>query len=307
MNTSPLDPATMCDSVWAVPPLARRDDGAIDADANRAIARHIEAGGISTLLYGGNAIFYHLTLGDYESALETISEVAGESTTVVPSLGPAFGTMLDQINVISPFEFPTAMILPQRDIVTSTGFARAVREVSDRLGRPVVLYLKYERMLSPSDVASLVDDGCISAIKWAVVRDDHTVDDELRELCEMVDPKLMLSGLGDQPALVHMDQFGLGGFTTGTGCVAPRMSATLLAAIRSGDHDRAEEIRQAFLPLEDLRNAWGPITVLHEAVQAAGIAATGPVTPLLCEPNDEQSEAIAAATQQVLQFERSMG
>ena len=55
MNPRPPTPDDLAGSVLAVPPLARRPDLSIDAAANRALIRHIEAGGVRILLYGGNA------------------------------------------------------------------------------------------------------------------------------------------------------------------------------------------------------------------------------------------------------------
>jgi dihydrodipicolinate synthase/N-acetylneuraminate lyase len=78
-----------------------------------------------------------------------------------------------------------------------------------------------------------------------------------------------------------MRDFGLGGFTTGCGCVSPKLSVALRQAAARGDWAEAERLRALFEPLEDLRNAISPICVLHEAVAAAGIADTGPLLPLL--------------------------
>ena len=64
-------------------------------------------------------------------------------------------------------------------------------------------------------------------------------------------------------------------------CVAPKLTATMLSAIRAGDFATAEKIRLLCKPLEDLRNAINPVRVLHEAVRLAGIADTGPLLPLM--------------------------
>ncbi|EAQ81717.1 dihydropicolinate synthase-like protein [Blastopirellula marina DSM 3645] len=281
--------------------MARSAAGALDREENTKIIRHIEQGGISTLLYGGNAIFYHLTLAEYRTALELISQCAAADTLVIPAIGPAYGTMLDQAEILQDFDFPTAMILPQRDVVSSAGIASAVRKIAERLGKPIVLYLKYDRTVSVADAAALVNDGLISAIKYAVVREDYTQDDYLRELTDKVDTSLILSGLGDQPAIVHMQDFGLGGFTTGCGCVFPQLSVALLQAIQAKKWDEAESIREQFLPLERLRDSLGPISILHRATELAGIAKTGPIIPLLSEPDDAIKTRISAALQQMSQ------
>jgi hypothetical protein len=46
--------------VFAVPPLAHAADGTLDRAQNERMIRHIEAGGLTMMMYGGNANFYHL-------------------------------------------------------------------------------------------------------------------------------------------------------------------------------------------------------------------------------------------------------
>ncbi len=299
MDTQALTTDTIARSVWAVPSLARSSDGTLCRAENEKIIRHIEQGGITTLLYGGNAIFYHLTLAEYRTALELISGLAAESSLVIPAVGPAYGTMMDQADILKDFDFPTVMVLPQRDVITSAGFATGVRHLSEKLGKPIVLYLKYDGVMTAEDATSLVNDGLISAIKYAVVRDDYTRDSYLSSLTSKIDTKLILSGLGDQPAIVHMQDFNLGGFTTGCGCVFPKLSMDLLKAIQAGNWDEAESLREKFLPLEQLRDSLGPITILHRATELAGIAQTGPISPLLSAPEASIDEKIAASIKQI--------
>jgi dihydrodipicolinate synthase/N-acetylneuraminate lyase len=104
-----------------------------------------------------------------------------------------------------------------------------------------------------------------------------------------------VSGIGEQPAIVHLRNFGVGGFTSGCVCVAPARSQAMLRAIQANDFDLAERIRVSFRPLEDLRNAIQPIRVLHHAVAAAGIADTGPMQPMLGELDDMQRASVAQA------------
>ena len=74
----------------------------------------------------------------------------------------------------------------------------------------------------------------------------------------------------------------------------------MLAALKAGDYETAETIRQTFEPLENLRNAINPIRVLHTAVAEAGIADTGPILPLLHEVNDQERANIAEAAKTLL-------
>jgi dihydrodipicolinate synthase/N-acetylneuraminate lyase len=301
MDASPtLTKAHLERSVMAVPPLARSAAETIDRAANEKIIRHIEAGGVSLLLYGGNANLYHLPLEEYEPLLGLLAETAGPSTLVVPSAGPTYGLLLEHAKVIRRHRFQTVMVLPQQGITTSAGVATGVRKFVEAAGVPALLYIKHDGYIEPADAARLCNDGLISAIKYATVRENPAHDPYLRDLIGMVDPAMIISGIGEQPAIVHLRDFGLGGFTTGCGCVAPALSQAMLAAIRRHDWDEAERIRKLFEPLEDLRNAISPIRVLHEAVAGAGIAATGPLLPLLDPVEEEHRPAIGAAAKALL-------
>ena len=299
MNTNAITPDTLANSVIAVPPLARDADLKVCATENATIMRHLEAGGVRTLLYGGNAMFYHIALAEYAGTLAILQENAGVDTVVIPSVGPAFGTTLDQAAVLRDFDFPTAMVLPARDIATPDGVATGIRKFAEAYGKPIVLYIKFEGYLEPEYAQTLVDEGLVSWIKYAIVREDTAKDDDLRELVDLVDPQRIVSGIGEQPAIVHLRDFDVESFTSGCVCIAPSLSMDMLRALKASDHETAETIRQTFKPLEDLRNAINPIRVLHAATGEAGIAATGPILPLLHEVTDAQRTDIAATANEL--------
>jgi len=299
MNTNAITPDTLASSVIAVPPLARDANLKVCATENTKIMRHLEAGGVRTLLYGGNAMFYHIALAEYAATLAILQENAGAETVVIPSVGPAFGATLDQAAVLRDFDFPTAMVLPARDIATPDGVATGIRKFTEAYGRPIVLYIKFEGYLEVEHAQALVDEGLVSWIKYAIVREDTAKDDYLRELVDRVDPQRIVSGIGEQPAIVHLRDFGVQSFTSGCVCIAPSLSMDMLRALKVGDHETAETIRQTFKPLEDLRNAINPIRVLHAATGEAGIAATGPILPLLHEVTDVQRADIAATANEL--------
>lgn len=287
MLNAEFEPSHLATSVFAVPPLARDQQGGISAEENARIVQHIESGGVRSLLYGGNAVFYHMRLSEYAAALDMLAQITGGQTTVVPSIGPAYGLAVDQVDVLKEREFGTAMLLPSRDVVDQQGIASGVRRLAERLGKPLVLYLKFDRWLSPDLVAALEQDGVISWIKYAVVLDDPGQDDYLKELCEIFPSERMVSGIGEQPAIVHLRDFGITGFTSGCVCVRPEKSMEMLQAIKAQDWELAEAIRRYFLPLEDLRNEYSPIRVLHHAVAEAGIAKTGGLLPMLSDLGED--------------------
>ena len=305
MITSPLSAAHLATSVMAVPPLSRRLDFTLNEGANERIIRHLEAGGVRLLLYGGNANLYHVPLSEYEPLLAMLARIAGPDTLVIPSAGPSYGMLVDQAKIIRRFAFPTVMVLPQQGLTTSVGVATGIRRFVEASGVPALLYIKHDGFIEPEEVAALDRDGLLSGIKYATVRNDASVDPYLRRLVEVVDRAKIISGIGEQPAIIHTRDFGLGGFTSGCVCVAPRLSQQMLAAMRGGAWEEADRIRSVFRPLEDLRNAINPIRVLHRAVEGAGIAPTGPLLPLLSNVEVEHEAAIDAAASALLAADRA--
>jgi dihydrodipicolinate synthase/N-acetylneuraminate lyase len=265
------------------------------AEENRKLIQYLTAGGVTTLLYGGNAVLYHVAPSEYAGLLDLLADAADDETYVIPSVGPAYGTMIDQARILKDYDFPTAMVLPQRDVSTSAGVAAAVRKFVEVSRKPAVLYIKHDGFIEVDTVRRLMDDGLLSWIKYAIVRDDPADDDFLRRLVDAVGPSCIVSGIGEQPAPTHLRDFGLVSFTSGCVCVAPRLSMRLLRALRQQQWDKAERIRETFQPLEDLRNRINPIRVLHAAVQLAGLAETGPLLPLLTSIDDAEAKAVQAA------------
>ena len=65
MKTTPVTPADLSRSVVAVPPFARNADLTPNWKANAALIAHLQDGGVRSLMYGGNANFYHLAPSEY--------------------------------------------------------------------------------------------------------------------------------------------------------------------------------------------------------------------------------------------------
>jgi dihydrodipicolinate synthase/N-acetylneuraminate lyase len=281
MKTTPVTPADLSDSVIAVPPLARHADYSLNKDANRALIRHLEAGGVRSIMYGGNANFYHVPVSAYHMTLEMLAELAGSDTWILPSAGPEYGRLMDQADILRGLPFPTAMLLPMSFPFTDEGLATGIRHFTDRLGKPAVIYIKSDGYIQPDTLAELVEEGRIVAIKYAVVRSDPADDPYLSALSQTVDGDLLVSGIGERPAIVHVRDFGLSSFTSGSVSIAPRGSMRLLSLLKEKRYVEAEKLRRLYLPLEDLRDGINPIRTLHDAVTLSGVADMGPMLPLL--------------------------
>jgi dihydrodipicolinate synthase/N-acetylneuraminate lyase len=286
--------------VFAVPPLARALDArrTIDFEQNDLLVRHILDGGITRFLYGGNAFLYHITLAEYEQLLAWLNDFA-DDLWAIPSAGPSYGRAMDQALLLRKYEFPCVMLLPCADPRDIAGLERGYREIAETANTRLMVYLKEENNLGADKeagldmVARLIDDGICIGIKYAVVREDPARDDYLDALLKRVDSKFVLSGIGERPAITHLRDWKLQGFTTGSGCVAPRLTQMLFEACAHNDFETAERLRAHFLPLENLRDAWSPAKVLHFATELSDIAKTGSVPPYLSALSIEQQEELA--------------
>ncbi|HVT54386.1 MAG TPA: dihydrodipicolinate synthase family protein [Dongiaceae bacterium] len=305
MKTTPITHADLLRSVIAVPPLARNQDLSLNKPANAALIKHLESGGVRSIMYGGNANFYNISVSSYQKTIETIAELAGADTWILPSVGPEYGRMMDQAEILRGSAFPTAMLLPMTFPFTNDGLATGIRHFTDRLGKPAVIYIKAENYIRPETLAALVQEQRVAAVKYAVVRKDPSVDAYLAELTKTVDRKLLVSGIGERPAIVHVRDFGLTSFTSGSVCIAPRGSMRLLKLLAEKNYAEAEKVRASYIPLEDCRDDISPIRVLHDAVTLAGVADMGPMLPLLTGLDEAQKARVQPVAKALYAWDRN--
>jgi dihydrodipicolinate synthase/N-acetylneuraminate lyase len=300
MKTSAVQPADISRSVFAVPPLAMSADLSVNAAQNKALIRHIEAGGVSTLLYGGNANIYNLTIDGFCQMLDILEESAAPESWVIPAIGPDFGKMIDQAKILRNRAFPTTLTLPTTTAIHPAGVEAGLRRAADVMGKPLLVYAKGEGYLTPAQLGSLARDGVICAIKYAIDRKDPLQDPFLTELVQQVDRSLIVSGMGERPALAHLQHFKLAGYTSGLVCLIPAVSQAFLKAAQAGDFAQAQALMQRFFPLENAREKYGFIRVLHGLVRLSGIADTGPILPLLADMTAAEEAELAPMLEDLL-------
>jgi len=112
MQKSPVSLDQLPRSVLAVPPLCRCADHSLDETANRALIDHMTAGGVRTLMYGGNANFYNLPTSHYRPTVTFLADATAEDVLVIPSAGPDYGHLMDQAPILREHGYPTAMAPP---------------------------------------------------------------------------------------------------------------------------------------------------------------------------------------------------
>ncbi len=313
MRTSPIQ-ASDWRGVFPVPPLARRGDArrTIHWEENDRLVRHMAADGMTRFLYGGNAFLYHITLAEYEELLGWLNGF-DDAYWAIPSAGPSFGRLMDQAPLLRRYSFPAVMHLPCGDPRDAAGLEAGLRDFADACGTPLILYLKDENNFGGNleagldAVARLVDDGLCIGIKYAVVRSNPEQDAYLDSLLRRVDRAKVLSGIGERPAIAHMRNFGLPGFTTGSGCLAPALSNRIHKACEDRDYEAAARSRELFIAHEDLRDAWGPARVLHAATALAGLAETGSIPPFVSPLGKEQLAQLGPVAQVLAEQDAAVG
>jgi dihydrodipicolinate synthase/N-acetylneuraminate lyase len=290
--------------IYPVPPLARRSDAkrSLDFDANMKIFRHLVDNGVTRIVYGGNAFLYQITMAEYAELTDWLGGLKNQAT-IIPAVGSSYGRAMDQAPLIRRYGFPSVLVLPTGDPRDAIGMERGMHEIANACGVPLMLYVKHELDYGADidagieAIGRLVDSKVCAGIKYAIVRKDPAEDAYLARLVQHVDPLKIISGIGERPAVTHLRKFKLSGFTTGSGVVAPKLCRAVLDACRSEDYAKAGSLREEFIPLEDLRDAWGPSKVLHAAVALAGIADTGSIPPWVSEVTADQAERIRPVAQ----------
>ncbi|HEX2555065.1 MAG TPA: dihydrodipicolinate synthase family protein [Microvirga sp.] len=275
--------ADLARSVLAVPPLALDANLEPNGKANAALIRHMEAGGVSTLLYGGNANVQNWPVSRFADWLDGLEGAVADDTWLIPSVGPDYGKLVDEAAILKHRRYPVAMALPLVAPQTPDGVVRGLETFVERSGVPLVIYIKTDGYVPAEALGRLVEQGAVFGIKYAVPRTDPTQDAYLEAIIQAVGKERIVSGFGEPPALPHLTRFKLAGFTAGCVCIAPALSMAYLRALQRGDEAEARRLLAVFEPLEGIRERANAIRVLHTAVTLSGVADMGPILPLLTE------------------------
>lgn len=292
MPSQPLTPADFARSVVAVPPIALDAEGGIAVETNRRLMRHIAGGGVTTLLYGGNANLYHYGSALFRTALETLHADCPSSARILFSIGPDFGKAMDQVADIRRAGVVDVMLLPTAFPSDPRGVAEGARRLADALGFGIVLYLKRDGYMDPEALGRLVEDGAVGFVKYAVEREDAAQDAYLDAVLAAVGVANVASGMGETPIADHLGRRGLATYTSGAVCVAPAAANELLALYRAGRADEALERSAPFLEFERLRTKIGGIAMLHDAIGIAGLGDCGTLSPMLSNLTEAEKAEI---------------
>ncbi|HEY9278838.1 MAG TPA: dihydrodipicolinate synthase family protein [Eoetvoesiella sp.] len=306
MPHSQLLPQDFKSSVVAAPPIALTSDFEIAYDQNAALTRHIESGGARILLYGGNANLYHYGQRLYRDALKMMHAFQTERTSVITSIGPDFGKMLDQTKAVREIGLKNVMLLPMAFPADSAGVANGARRVANELGFGVILYIKDENYVHPDELARLIREGVVRFVKYAVDREDPVNDSYLDSILAEVGTDVVASGMGEVPIADHLARRKLATFTSGAVCIAPAAAMELLSLHKSGDTERAEQLAEPFLEFQQLCCRIGSMKVLHDGVSISGVADMGPLLPMVSNITAAEKPEVQKVITGLLEVEKAV-
>lgn len=286
MKTTPVTPADLVASIIALPPIARTSDGGIHVGESRKVIDWLVSAGVSSFMYGGIANLFNARLSEYGAVLDLIEALApSDEAWMVPAIGGDFGKAIDQVAILRERDFPTAILLPFW-LVQPKGVATGIRKLADAYGKPLMVFFKALDYLTPQDVAALLKDGVLCGVEYGVVPDENGQSPHLTELLDRVgSADRLIDGAGEL-TIVESSKFGIQGYTSGTGLMAPHISMALLDAVKRNDRAAIETLSQPFVAFDAARNAYSAIPVVHDAVRLVGIADTGPIGPFFETASD---------------------
>ncbi len=287
-----LTPQDYARSVVAVPPIALTQEGVVAEAANRAIMSHIADGGVSTVLYGGNANLYHFGAESFREALAVLFANCPENLRILFSVGPDFGKAMDQAGDILKAGVRNVLLLPMAFPSDARGVAEGARRLADRLGFGIVLYVKRDNYIDPDALGRLIEDGAVDFVKYAVERSDAASDSYLERLIVAIGTDKIASGMGETPIHDHIGMRKMATFTSGAVCIAPAAANELLELYRAGNFGQARNLIQPFLDFEVTRAKLGGTSVLHDGITLSGIADCGPLMPLVSNLDDDEKALI---------------
>ncbi|MFE9406404.1 dihydrodipicolinate synthase family protein [Streptomyces sp. NPDC006530] len=282
--------------VVAIPVTPFAEDGSIDQDTHRALLRRLLDGGVRTLTPNGNTgEFYALTPQERCAVAElTLSEAAGRAVVLV-GVGHDVPTAIDAARHARESGADMVMVhQPVHPYVAPGGWVdyhRAIADAVPELG--VVPYIRNAGLAGRH--LAVLGEACpnVIGVKYAVPDAAHFA---AFARDAGLDRFVWVAGLAEPYAPSYFSA-GAAGFTSGLVNVAPKMSLTMIEALRAGDYPAAMRVWERIRRFEELRAADSSannVTVVKEALAVLGLCRRDVRSPsrLLDEPVRAEVAAI---------------
>jgi 4-hydroxy-tetrahydrodipicolinate synthase len=237
-------------TVHLVPPTPFTSDGlrVLPEVLGRFVQEMADAGVRVFIPAAGTGEFHSLSATEAVECIRVTREAAGPGCTILAPVGLSLAHAV-QVGRRALESGADALLVmpPVHPYLCDAGFGDYLRAIDDAVPLPV---LTYKRGSVPSDklLLQLADEGRLVGVKYAV--NDM---DAFTKLAGAAAGRLGLyCGTAERFAPFFM-LAGATGYTSGSGCVAPRLTLALHAALAGGDTREAMRLLQVIRPLEDAR------------------------------------------------------
>jgi len=265
----PLDPARL-DTVHLVPPTPFTADGRrVVPEVLGAFVRAMAGAGVRVFVpAAGTGEFHSLSAAEAVACVRATREASGPGCVVIAPVGLGLGHAVEVARDAAEAGADALLVMPPvHPYLCDAGFRDYFRAIADATPLPL---LTYKRGPVPSDrlLLELAGEGRLAGVKYAV----NDVD-AFAQLAAAAGGRLGLyCGTAERFAPFFM-LAGATGYTSGAGCLAPRLTLALHAALRAGDYAAGMRLVRAIRPVEDARARDGDsynISLVKCGLEAAG-------------------------------------
>lgn len=295
------------DTVQLVPPTPFSLDGReVVSEHLTGLVHNLVSDGIRVFLpAAGTGEFHSLSVNEVVECVRATRSAANESCTVIAPIG--FG--LDHAVAIGKRALDAGadglLLMPVlHPYVNDEGYRDYFLTIADRLGAPL---MTYKRGPAPSDklLLELSRSGKLFGVKYAV----NDLDAFLKfAIAARRDGNLGLyCGTAERWAPYFM-LAGATGYTSGSGCVAPRTTLALHRLLAAGNSSEALRKLAVLRPLEDYRARDGEsynIAAIKYAVGLRGVD-FGPCRPPQRRLSQEEQGEIRGIVEKLFKSEKSL-
>ncbi|MFQ5834075.1 MAG: dihydrodipicolinate synthase family protein [Candidatus Thorarchaeota archaeon] len=273
-----------------------KDLSSVDTSAVSTNLEYLVREGIKMVVPCGNTgEFYSLSETEWRQVLEATVETADGKMVVMPGVGHSTTTATTMIRQAEELGAEGVMVMyPQHVFSSEEGLLNYLRTILDSSGEMGVVLYKKGPLLSDNVLESIIGHESLVGVKYAFGR----IVDFARTVQRMDKSIVWSCGTAERFAPFFW-LAGASGFTSGLGNFAPKVSLSMLGALRREDYAEAMKLQELISPLEYLREGRGTannvpvIKVMLDYIGLSGGNCRPPIHPL---SRVEKELAIQATT-----------
>ncbi len=294
------------DTVQLVPPTPFSPDGReVVVERLAALVRDLAEAGIRVFLpAAGTGEFHSLSVDEVVQCVRATRSAVGDSSTVIAPIGFSVEQAVATGKRALDAGADALLLMPVvHPYVCDEGYRDYFLTIADRLGAPL---LTYKRGPAPSDklLLELARAGKLCGVKYAV--NDLDTFARFAAAAPSAGNLGLYCGTAERWAPYFM-LAGATGYTSGSGCVAPRTTLALHRSLAARQFDEAFRLLAVLRPLEDFRAKDADsfnISALKYAVSLRGVD-FGPCRPPQRQLSAEDQAAIRRIVETLLAVERN--